>query len=50
LLGAVLLGGVIGGRFVIEGVAHQRVAQLTGALVLLVGLRLLWTWTPYGLS
>ena len=49
LLGAVLLGGVIGGRFVIEGVAHQRVAQLTGALVLLVGLRILWTWTPYGL-
>lgn len=44
---AVLLGGMIGGRFVIEGVAHQRVAQLTGLLVLVVGLRVLWTWLSY---
>ena len=44
---AVLLGGIIGGRFVIEGVAHQRVAQLTGLLVLVVGLRVLWTWLSY---
>ena len=34
------LGGVIGARFVIEGVAHQRVAQLTGLLVLAVGIRI----------
>jgi len=44
---AVVFGGVIGARFVIEGVAHQRVAQLTGLLVLLVGLRILWAWTSY---
>lgn len=47
LLFAVLLGGVIGSRFVIEEVAHQRVAQLTGVLVLVVGLRILWDWTSY---
>lgn len=47
LLLAVVLGGVIGARFVIEGVTHQRVAQLTGVLVLVVGLRILWAWTPY---
>ena len=47
LFAAVVLGGVIGGRFVIEGVAHQRVAQLTGVLVLVVGLRILWAWTSY---
>ena len=47
LLIAVVLGGVVGGRFVIEGVANQRVAQLTGLLVLLVGLRILWAWSSY---
>jgi len=47
LLLAVALGGVIGARFVIEGVTHQRVAQLTGVLVLVVGLRILWAWTSY---
>lgn len=47
LLLAVVLGGVIGARFVIEGVTHQRVAQLTGVLVLVVGLRILWGWTSY---
>lgn len=47
LLIAVVIGGVIGGRFVIEGVANQRVAQLTGLLVLLVGLRILWAWASY---
>ena len=47
LLLAVVLGGVIGARFVIEGVTHQRVAQLTGVLVLVVGLRILWAWTSY---
>ena len=47
LLIAVVIGGVVGGRFVIEGVANQRVAQLTGLLVLLVGLRILWAWTSY---
>jgi len=47
LLIAVVTGGVVGGRFVIEGVANQRVAQLTGLLVLLVGLRILWAWTSY---
>ena len=45
LLIAVVIGGVVGARFVIEGVANQRVAQLTGLLVLLVGLRILWAWT-----
>jgi uncharacterized membrane protein YfcA len=45
LLIAVVIGGVIGARFVIEGVANQRVAQLTGLLVLLVGVRILWAWT-----
>lgn len=44
---AVVVGGVIGARFVIEGVAHQRVAQLTGVLVLIVGLRILWAWSSY---
>jgi hypothetical protein len=44
---AVVIGGVVGGRFVIEGVANQRIAQLTGLLVLLVGLRILWAWTSY---
>ena len=44
LVVAVILGGFVGGRFVIEGVAHQRVAQLTGLLVLIVGARILWTW------
>jgi uncharacterized membrane protein YfcA len=47
LLLAVVIGGVIGGRFVIEGVANQRVAQLTGLLVLVVGLRILWSWVSY---
>ena len=47
LLIAVVIGGVVGGRFVIEGVANQRVAQLTGLLVLLVGLRILWAWSSY---
>ena len=47
LFAAVVLGGVIGARFVIEGVAHQRVAQLTGLLVLAVGIRILWAWTSY---
>ena len=47
LLIVVVIGGVIGGRFVIEGVANQRVAQLTGLLVLLVGLRILWAWASY---
>ncbi len=47
LLIAVFIGGVVGGRFVIEGVANQRVAQLTGLLVLLVGLRIMWAWTSY---
>ena len=47
MLIAVVIGGVVGGRFVIEGVANQRVAQLTGLLVLLVGLRILWAWTSY---
>ena len=47
LLIAVVLGGVVGGRFVIEGFANQRVAQLTGLLVLLVGLRILWAWSSY---
>lgn len=47
LLIAVVLGGVVGGRFVIEGVANQRVAQLTGLLVLLVGVRILWAWSSY---
>ena len=47
LFAAVVLGGVIGARFVIEGVAHQRIAQLTGVLVLVVGLRILWAWTSY---
>ena len=47
MFAAVILGGVIGARFVIEGVAHQRVAQLTGLLVLVVGLRILWAWTSY---
>ena len=47
LFAAVLLGGVIGARFVNEGVAHQRVAQLTGVLVLVVGIRILWDWTSY---
>jgi uncharacterized membrane protein YfcA len=47
LLIAVVLGGVVGGRFVIEGVANQRVAQLTGLLVCVVGLRILWAWTEY---
>ena len=47
LLLAVALGGVLGARFVIEGVTHQRVAQLTGVLVLVVGLRILWAWTSY---
>ena len=47
MLIAVVLGGVVGGRFVIEGVANQRVAQLTGLLVLLVGLRILWAWSGY---
>ena len=45
LLIAVVIGGVIGGRFVIEGVANQRIAQLTGLLVCVVGLRILWAWT-----
>jgi hypothetical protein len=44
---AVTIGGVVGGRFVIEGVAHQRVAQLTGILVLLVGVRTLLAWFVY---
>jgi len=47
LFTAVIVGGVIGACFVIEGVAHQRVAQLTGLLVLVVGLRILWAWTSY---
>ena len=47
LLIAVVIGGAIGGRFVIEGVANQRVAQLTGLLVCVVGLRILWAWTSY---
>ena len=47
LFTAVILGGILGARFVIEGVAHQRVAQLTGLLVLAVGLRILWAWTSY---
>jgi uncharacterized membrane protein YfcA len=47
LLLAVVIGGIIGGRFVIEGVANQRVAQLTGLLVLVVGLRILWSWASY---
>ena len=47
LLIAVVIGGAIGGRFVIEGVANQRVAQLTGLLVCVVGLRILWAWTEY---
>lgn len=47
LLIAVAIGGVVGGRFVIEGVANQRVAQLTGLLVCTVGLRILWAWTSY---
>lgn len=47
LLFAVVIGGIIGGRFVIEGVANQRVAQLTGLLVLVVGLRILWSWASY---
>ncbi len=47
LLIAVVLGGVVGGRFVIEGVANQRVAQLTGLLVLLVGVRILCAWSSY---
>lgn len=47
LFAAVLVGGVVGGRFVIEGVAHQRVAQLTGLLVLFVGVRILWSWSSY---
>ena len=47
LLMAVTIGGVVGGRFVIEGVAHQRVAQLTGILVLLVGVRTLLAWFIY---
>lgn len=47
LFAAVLVGGVVGGRFVIEGVAHQRVAQLTGLLVLFVGIRILWSWSSY---
>lgn len=47
LFAAVILGGVIGARFVIEGVAHQRVAQVTGLLVLAVGIRILWAWTSY---
>jgi uncharacterized membrane protein YfcA len=47
LLIAVVIGGVIGGRFVIEGVANQRIAQLTGLLVCVVGLRILWAWSSY---
>ena len=47
LMAAVLFGGLIGGRMVIEGIAHQRVAQLTGLLVLVVGIRLLWAWSSY---
>lgn len=42
LLLAVAVGGILGGRFVIEGVANQRIAELTGLLVLIVGIRILW--------
>ena len=42
LLLAVAVGGILGGRFVIEGVANQRIAELTGLLVLIVGIRMLW--------
>ena len=47
LLIAVIIGGVIGGRFVIEGSANQRVAQLTGLLVLFVALRIFWASSSY---
>ena len=42
LLLAVAVGGILGGRFVIEGIANQRIAELTGLLVLIVGIRILW--------
>ena len=42
LLLAGAVGGILGGRFVIEGVANQRIAELTGLLVLIVGIRILW--------
>ena len=47
LLIAVVIGGVIGGKVVIEGVTNQRIAQLTGLLVCVIGLRILWAWTQY---
>ena len=45
LFAAVVFGGVNGARVLIEGVSQQRVAQLTGLLVLAVGIRILWAWT-----
>lgn len=42
LLLAVVIGGIIGGRVVIEGINQRQVKRTTAALIFLVGLRLAW--------
>ena len=42
LLLAVVIGGIIGGRVVIEGINQRQVKRTTAVLIFLVGLRLAW--------
>ena len=42
LLLAVVIGGIIGGRVVIEGINQRQVKRATAVLIFLVGLRLAW--------
>ena len=39
---AVVIGGIIGGRVVIEGINQRQVKRATAVLIFLVGLRLAW--------
>ena len=42
LLLAVMIGGMVGARVVIEGIDQRQVKRATAVLIFLVGLRLAW--------
>jgi uncharacterized membrane protein YfcA len=39
---AVLIGGLVGGRFLLERMSHTLMRRLTAALIIFVALRLIW--------
>jgi len=44
LIVAVIIGGQFGNRFSLKFLSAENLRRLTGALILIVALRLLWKW------